>query len=82
MCGTNESSQLGWDPSKPPSHVSLRMEDGSPLLTTPSRIASLDAFRVHHLSVGLSHVVSVVGVGMLASWGANELGQLGEKHCQ
>lgn len=78
MCGSNENGQLGWDPARPPSHASVTMEEDVPLLTTPTRVASLDAFSVHHAVLGLSHAVAVVGEGRSAAWGANELGQLGK----
>lgn len=80
LCGSNENSQLGWDPLKAPSHVQqcLQSIDGVPALTLPSRVASLDAFAVHHIGMGISHTVALVADGTLATWGANEFGQLGE----
>lgn len=78
MCGSNENSQLGWNPTRPPSHVSLIMEDGTLIVTDPTRVASLDALSVHNAVMGPSHTVAVVGEGVLFTWGANDLGQLGE----
>ena len=40
-------------------------------------MGALDAVRVHQVAVGQSHVLAIVGDGMLASWGSNEFGQLG-----
>ncbi len=77
ICGSNENSQLGWNPARPPSHVSIRMEEGVPLLTTPTRVATLDAYRVHHAVMGLSHAVAVAGEGQPYTWGVNDLGELG-----
>lgn len=80
MCGTNESSQLGWSPSHPPASLteSVKISDGIPSLSTPTRVASLDAFSVHHVAMGLSHVVTVVADGLLGTFGGNEFGQLGK----
>ncbi len=41
------------------------------------RVASLDAFSVHHAAVGLTHMCAVVADGMLTTWGGNDWGQLG-----
>ena len=78
MCGSNENGQLGWNPSgRQPSHVSAQVQEGVRILTTPTRVESLDIYAVHHAAMGLSHAVAVVGEGRSAAWGANELGQLG-----
>ena len=78
MCGSNENNQLGWDYiGRPPSHASVQMQEGIQILTIPTRVASLDAYSVHHAVLGLSHAVAVVGEGRSATWGANDLGQLG-----
>lgn len=62
-CGANDNGQLG--------------VKGRECSSAPIRVAALDAVSVHHVAMGLSHTVAVVGDGMPATWGANELGQLG-----
>lgn len=64
ISGSNDNGQLG--------------EKTAEMKTEAARVAALDAFSVHHTATGLLHAAAVIGDGMLASWGSNEYGQLGE----
>ena len=81
LCGNNDTAQLGWDPQAQsiPEHLrGLTVEgEAGVSVTVPARVASLEAFSVHHVAVGLTHVCAVVGDGMLTTWGGNDSGQLG-----
>jgi len=82
ICGNNDTAQLGWDPqvSPIPEHLlsSTIIDPDALSITVPARVASLDAFSVHHAAAGLTHMCAVVGDGLLASWGGNDWGQLGD----
>jgi len=81
ICGNNDTAQLGWDPQATtvPEHLQghTNCDSGALSVTVPARVASLDAFSVHHVAAGLTHVCAVVGDGMLTTWGGNDWGQLG-----
>ncbi|MCO5551230.1 hypothetical protein L7F22_004729 [Adiantum nelumboides] len=63
--GTNESGQLG---THLPENQFL-----------PEPVAALDTQMVVHVACGQGHTVAVTDTGALASWGAAEFGQLGQK---
>ena len=81
LCGNNDTAQLGWEPQAQsiPEHLKGLTVEGEAgvSVTVPARVATLEAFSVHHVAVGLTHVCAVVGDGMLTTWGGNDSGQLG-----
>jgi hypothetical protein len=82
ICGNNDNAQLGWDPqaSMIPEHLlsNTNIDSDALSITVPARVASLDAFSVHHAAAGLTHMCAVVADGLLTSWGGNDWGQLGQ----
>eukprot|EP00897_Mesotaenium_endlicherianum_P002227 jgi/Mesen1/2031/ME000148S01136 len=65
VAGNNDSGQLGVGSHTPQ--------------PTPVRVAALDTRTITHVACGQAHSVAVTDAGALASWGASELGQLGQK---
>ncbi|KAI5073199.1 hypothetical protein GOP47_0011212 [Adiantum capillus-veneris] len=63
--GSNESGQLG-------THLPENQ-------LLPEPVAALDTQIVVHVACGQGHTVAVTDTGALASWGAAEFGQLGQK---
>ena len=69
VAGNNDSGQLGIKgyAAVPPESV---------------RVAAFDSLAVRHVSMGISHTLAILRNGMLATWGSNEYGQLGEFYLQ
>ena len=64
--GSNDSCQLG--------------HKGHDTQLKPSRVEALDAHGVCQIACGQQHMLAVADQGALCTWGAADLGQLGQPH--